>query len=190
MLSPIEKWKLYISSYIPLYFLILIKEYNQFFDTLVNINRPKLPSIFVYVTSFFLIYSLCIIRKNFFGKSTETFTVSEKYETVTDSVMNYVMTYIIPMISIDFSQPITVITNFLLFVFIGIIYVKNDLIYLNPLISIRRNIFLSDDKIVISKFTQGELKRFKKENIKVVGKKLSSNVLIYQDKKKWAIKIA
>ncbi len=32
MLSPIEKWKLYISSYIPLYFLILIKEYNQFFD--------------------------------------------------------------------------------------------------------------------------------------------------------------
>ncbi|MCZ4350821.1 hypothetical protein O3Q32_13795 [Enterococcus lactis] len=94
------------------------------------------------------------------------------------------MTYIIPMISIDFSQPITVITNFLLFVFIGIIYVKNDLIYLNPLISIRRNIFLSDDKIVISKFTQGELKRFKKENIKVVGKKLSSNVLIYQDKKK------
>lgn len=190
MLSPIEKWKLYISSYIPLYFLILIKEYNQFFDTLVNINRPKLPSIFVYVTSFFLIYSLYIIRKFFFGKSTETFTVSEKYETVTDSVMNYVMTYIIPMISIDFSQPITVITNFLLFVFIGIIYVKNDLIYLNPLISIRRNIFLSDDKIIISKFTQGELKRFKKENIKVVGKKLSSNVLIYQDEKKWAIKIA
>lgn len=184
MLSPIEKWKLYLSSYSPLYILILIKEYNQLFDALSNICRPQVSYFFVYVTLGLLIYSLWIIRKVFFGKSIDSFEVSDKYETVTDSVMNYVMTYIIPMISIEFSQPITVITNFLLFVFIGIIYVKNDLIYLNPLISIRRNIFLKDDKIVISKFTQGELKRFNKENIEVVGKKLSSNVLIYQDIKK------
>lgn len=127
------------------------------------------------------LYSIYLIRKIFFGKPIKTFNISGEFEQVADNVMSYVMTYIVPVISVDFSEPVTLLTNILLFIFIGIVYVKNDLIYLNPVISVSHNIYINEKDIVISKYSLGELQRFNKEHIRMVGKKLSSNVILYQE---------
>lgn len=205
MISITEKWKLYISSYLPLYFLILVKEYKQVLNALKNItnltvqifnnmknlniqefNKLKnliLSDIAVFTVLAILIYSIYLLGKVFFSKPTRTFSIKGDFEPVSDSIMSYVMTYIIPLISVDFSEPVTLVTNILLFWFIGVIYVKNDLIYLNPIISISHNIYINGKNIVISKYSLGELRRFKKEGTKVKGKKLSSNIVIYQKNK-------
>ncbi|MGX2946108.1 hypothetical protein [Enterococcus alishanensis] len=180
MLSITEKWKLYISSYLPLYFLVLLKNYKQVCSSLRDISSPKATDILIYIIIVILLASFFMIRKVFFGSPTKSFTIEGDFEPVSDNVMSYVTTYIVPLISVDFLDPITVVTNILLFLFIGIIYVRNDLIYLNPLVSINHNIYINKNDIIISKYSSGELKRFKKENIKVTGKKLSSNIKLYQ----------
>lgn len=184
MLSTAEKWKLYISSYLPLYLLILIKEYKQVIDATEFIANPTVSNLFVYLIFTVLLYSIYLIGKIFFGRPTKTYRIKGEFEPVTDSIMSYVMTYIIPLISVDFTEPITLVTNILLFLFIGIIYVKNDLIYLNPLISVSHNIYINGKNIVISKFSLEQLKRFEKENTKLIGKQLSGNVVLYQKLKK------
>ncbi|TFI61425.1 hypothetical protein CKN63_12415 [Carnobacterium divergens] len=183
MLSIPEKWKLYISSYLPLYFLILVKEYKQVFNSLKNIKNLNISDIPAYSVLLILIYSIYLLAKIFFSKPTKTYSIEGEFEPVSDSIMSYVMTYIVPVISVDFSEPITLVTNILLFLFIGIIYVKNDLIYLNPVISVSHNIYINGKNIVISKYSLGELRRFKKEKIKVKGKKLSTHVFLYQKRK-------
>lgn len=136
--------------------------------------------ICVYYDSYISLFNLSY-QKNIFGKPIKTFNISGEFEQVADNVMSYVMTYIVPVISVDFSEPVTLLTNILLFIFIGIVYVKNDLIYLNPVISVSHNIYINEKDIVISKYSLGELQRFNKEHIRMVGKKLSSNVILYQE---------
>ncbi|EGO5055061.1 hypothetical protein ACX35A_002312 [Enterococcus faecalis] len=181
MLSLSEKWKLYISSYLPLYFLLLVKEYKHVIAVFTHFNTSGWASLFVCIMIATFLYSIYLIRKIFFGKPIKTFNISGEFEQVADNVMSYVMTYIVPVISVDFSEPVTLLTNILLFIFIGIVYVKNDLIYLNPVISVSHNIYINEKDIVISKYSLGELQRFNKEHIRMVGKKLSSNVILYQE---------
>lgn len=50
-----------------------------------------------------------------------------------DTIISYMMTYIIPILSVDFQNYGVIAVNFILFLLIGYLYIRLNLLYLNPL---------------------------------------------------------
>lgn len=77
------------------------------------------------------------------------------------------MTYIIPLLSSNFDKKPAIIVNFILFLLIGYLYIRLNLIYLNPLwaifgfITYRTN----NEKIIISNMSYEELNKRKQTGI-------------------------
>ena len=122
--------RMFISSYFPLYVILLI------------LYRDKILSIIHYtniITSIFIItlVALCIISifvcinlKRTKGNENHIFNEIQKTE---DTIISYMMTYIVPILSIDLQDSNTLIMNIILYILIGFMYVRLSLIYLNPL---------------------------------------------------------
>lgn len=53
-----------------------------------------------------------------------------------DSLMNYVVTYITPILSLEIGDIPSMIANATLFIIIGLIYVGSSVTFLNPLLGI------------------------------------------------------
>jgi len=86
-----------------------------------------------------------------------------------DEVMSYVVTYVVPLLSLDIKNTASLIINLLLFITIGIIYVKNDLIYLNPVLSLfGYRVYSNEHRIFLSKMSSQEITRLRELNEKVI----------------------
>lgn len=128
----IMKIKMFITSYFPLYVILLVLQAEQYPIVL------KKSKIFIPATVFAIILIVCIFLSIettynvFTTQSNETY----KYLSINrtgDAVISYMMTYIVPLLSESFLTHNGLIINFSLFVLIGIMYVKLDLVYFNPL---------------------------------------------------------
>lgn len=67
-----------------------------------------------------------------------------------DNLLSYVVTYLVPILSTDITRPNSLIVNLGLFSLLGFIYVKNSLVYLNPLfLFFGYNVFIAENNVVI-----------------------------------------
>lgn len=67
-----------------------------------------------------------------------------------DSVISYIFTYIIPLVSFDINRPETIVANLFLFFLVWLLYVRLNLFYLNPILVLLGYIsYEADDKIII-----------------------------------------
>lgn len=163
--------KMFISSYFPLYIILLvlnIEEYNSC-DKLVKILRFEglVKSIFIItliVLSIISLKSLIDLKKT---KGVESQTFSN-INTPDDTIISYMMTYIVPLLSSDFLESKTVIINVSLFLLIGFMYVKLNLIYLNPLWLLNGYFVYRDDNelIIITNITYSDFKSLSGEELK------------------------
>ena len=85
-----------------------------------------------------------------------------KIEDTGKMILQYFLTYVIPFLVVDFFDWQNLITYGIIFFIIGILYVKSDLIYMNPtLILLRFNIYkiTTDDQefVIISKNSRKQL---------------------------------
>jgi hypothetical protein len=126
------KFILFLSSYTPLFIILIIKNIN--FDKLSIIkNNLFVISLFILiiVSNYALKLSIDQI-KDMSPKSIEVKNVSQK----TGDTLNYLVTYIIPFITLD-SNSIRNITSLgVLLFFMGIIYTNSNLIYTNPILNL------------------------------------------------------
>lgn len=68
-------------------------------------------------------------------KSQIVFETIKEPQLIGDGLVSYVMTYIVPLTSLSYSASISeYVSNILLFLLIMIIYVRMDLVYLNPIL--------------------------------------------------------
>lgn len=128
--------RMFISSYFPLYIILLIL-YN---DKINNISKIKsilmfensTVSIFIIILVIFCIISIftCKDLKKTEGNENHKFY---NIESTRDTIISYMMTYIVPILSINISDNKTIIINTILYILIGFMYIKLKLIYLNPL---------------------------------------------------------
>ncbi|MBV1028727.1 hypothetical protein CRD67_03735, partial [Listeria monocytogenes] len=95
-------------------------------------------------------------------------------------------TYIVPMLSINPFNLWSLISNTFLFIIIGIIYISNNLIFLNPVIAVLGFKIFEDDKgaVVITKMSIGDLDAFKKSNTEVMKYEIDSNIYMLKEIKK------
>ena len=78
-----------------------------------------------------------------------------------DTVISYMMTYIIPILSTDFQEYGVIAVNFVMFLLIGYLYIRLNLLYLNPLWSLvgYLSFRVNSEVVVITNIKYSELKK-------------------------------
>lgn len=179
MLKVLYRIGLYVSSFFPLYVLLVINNYNllsswskiKYILSFKNIAA----SIFWYFLLFLMLFSLLslvfIVKVSLSEK--HSFEAINKTE---DNLLDYVVTYLVPLLSIDINKLNSLLVNAGLFLLLGYIYVKNNFVYLNPLfLFFGYNIFKTGkDEILISNYDIYDLKNLEKVRLdcRVLGYKI------------------
>lgn len=118
---------MFISSYFPLYILLLISQGNNILQT------PNWYFVgFIAALLIISLLSIIFLKNAPIGNYCKPINVKRP----DDKVMNYVFTYIIPLLGFSFNNFCSVIVNIVLFLMIWFLYIKLDLIFINPLWSL------------------------------------------------------
>lgn len=164
---------MFISSYFPLYIMIIIlyyskilkgwKEHNSFIVCTV-----VLIAILV-VISFISIF---LLKRGRGAKEID----ARNLENPDDTVLSYIMTYIIPLITNGDSSKEVYVVNIFLFILIGYIYLRLNLIYLNPLWAMFGYVIYknANKEIIITNVSREILRH--KENLK--GYYISNDIFV------------
>jgi hypothetical protein len=153
---------LFLSSYTPLFLILLLKITSQLVDNYEKIEQfiPKnfLISNLVLFLVIFILFLIIIIPNIILGlilKDTKRTNNPKQLKIKSANKMNhiymeYLISYIIPFLAFDFSDLFDIAALMLLIITIGIIYINSDLLYININFNIRGynlyNIIGNDDK--------------------------------------------
>lgn len=179
MITKFSKWILYISSYIPLYLIYIV---NNIFDVYsayekiryknqysfylllsnskINITIIIIFSILILVSASLLFLIIYVISKS---TSYNKFYSIEKNN---EKINEYVLMYVVPFITMQSDSCKDLFMFLIIFIVIGIISVKNDLVYVNPVLYFfKYNIYLFKEEnsicknILITKYSIIQLKK-------------------------------
>lgn len=174
---------MFISSYFPLYVMLLILKFNKYntISKIVMLFQSKSFKVLIFVgvllilifLSFFSVYD---IKKT---KGNEYYNIN-KIARPDDTVISYMMTYIVPLLTTDTLSNEIVLINIFLFILIGYMYIRLNLIYLNPLWSIFGYIMYKTDSdmIIITDIPYCRIKSL--NNSRVKGTLLGGNIYLIQ----------
>ncbi|SEN76823.1 hypothetical protein SAMN05192533_12025 [Mesobacillus persicus] len=176
----LQKILFYLSSFIPLYLLLIVQNIQLFddngrlltlkcfFNQFLNISTSV--SIFWIGLLIFFILSLFGVFLFFrvYTKTEGRIGTIKDTEFVREDTMGYIVTYIVPLISMDIHSGRSLLINFILFFIIGTFYVKNDQLFMNPLYNIcGYNVFSAEEYIYITRISKTKLKKIAKRNLEV-----------------------
>ncbi len=175
----IQKFLFYMSSFMPLYLLLCVQnikvfDKNKKFSSDIfcsQFNFSNIPqSIFWWGLIVFVFISLfgCILFFFIYTKKDGIISKLEDAEFVREDTMGYIVTYIVPLITMDIYSPRSLIVNFVLFIVIGTFYVKNDQIFMNPVYNLfSYNVFSTEKGIYITKISKQKLRSISKHGLEV-----------------------
>lgn len=146
-MNVIIKLMMFVSSYFPLFVFILILWHKKIFE---GIRERKLLWILFSITIILMIVisvlSFLSLIKGSYSKTIDIKHISRP----DDTILSYIMTYVIPLITGEEISTDIFIVNFLLFILIGYLYIRLNLIYLNPLWAILGYaIYKMEDEFII-----------------------------------------
>ncbi|MEN2666795.1 hypothetical protein [Listeria aquatica] len=99
--------------------------------------------------------------------------------------LGYVITYIVPLMSMDINSFRSLLLNFLLFFIIGVFYVKNNQFFMNPILNLcGYNILESDSgRVYITKLSPRIIKEKAKEEEEVFLVNIVEDIYIVKENK-------
>ncbi|MBM7556839.1 hypothetical protein JOC47_001690 [Halanaerobacter jeridensis] len=161
---------LFFSSYAPLFLIFSIK--NSFDSNAINLILIVV-SIFSIIVLWVFIYSYTKIESDYIN--------IEEVNPRDGEATSYIVTYIIPFLSMDLTTFEDKSSLLILFLVLGIIYINSNMIYINPLLNLAGyHIFETKDKsgntlILISR------SKFISAGNRIKAIKISSNVYLEED---------
>lgn len=177
IMNIIIKIMMFISSYFPLYIMLIILYSKKIKKEIYERSIPWI--IFAVFLALLILISIStlILLKSGSGRRKKDIVDLEKPD---DTVLSYIMTYVIPLIANEDSSTEVYIVNILLFILIGYIYLRLNLIYLNPLWAIFGHIVYRDANkdMVITNLSREALKN--KESL--YGYYLSNDIFVAHKK--------
>lgn len=179
----ISRTIMFISSYFPLYIIIIILYFSKLFKGLMEKNIILLIfTILLVILILVSVVSIILLKQ---GQGTREKVISN-LENPDDTVLSYIMTYIIPLVTNGDNSNEVYIVNVILFVLIGYIYLRLNLIYLNPLWAIFGYLIYRDSnrKIVITNISREELRHIEK----LKGYYISNDIFVAHKKDNDSIK--
>lgn len=179
------KISMFISSYFPLYVMLLILKFDKYStsDKIIKLIQTRNLKVLLFVVT--LIVLIIISFQSVYDikrtKGNEFYNIS-KIERPDDTVISYMMTYIIPLLTTDALTNEIVLINIILFLLIGYMYIRLNLIYLNPLWSLFGYIMYKTDTdmIIITNIPYCRIKSL--NNNRVKGTLLGGNIYLIQKK--------
>ena len=133
---------LFLTSYFPLFVIIMIRHYQQ-----IEVFYVLIP---VMVISSVALYRIFWSLNKIAGMQISS---KGKIENGGSYVLQYFLTYVIPFVTIEVLDWQSLATYGIIFFVIGVIYVKSDLIYLNPTLLLFGykiyKVTTTDDEIVV-----------------------------------------
>lgn len=177
---------LYISAFVPMYFLILIKLFIE-----LSSNNLKFNALFIiYLASLLLFIVLgilgLIINTIFSNDITKQILILNKKNITDKHFLGYFSLFVLFALQLNLSLVSSYILFLFILFFIGIVYLNNSLFYINPLLNILGYNFYdiiyceenNDKKIEAKFFYKGELKEncyyqviFKNQHFSFIKKK-------------------
>lgn len=183
----------YLSSFIPLYLLLIIQniKIRNTNDEILSLsgiikeNIFKQTSISIFWFGLFILILLSVTGIVLFfiayGKADGVIGELSGVDFVREDTMGYIVTYIVPLLSMDISSPRSLLINFILFITIGTFYVKNDQLFMNPLYNILGyNVFSANRCIYITKLNSSQLRTISKNKYKVNKKNIVGDIYIVE----------
>jgi len=171
-LTFLSKLILFLTSYIPLGIICLIIDFNNSEFPYFNYKYYSFSLLIIMVL---LVILLLFLGHHFNNRPTgwEKMKV-ESSENMNSQILSYIFSYILPFLSFPEERRI-IISIFLLFI-IGILYVKSDMLGINPLLSVlgyhimkikmkKRDSDLTQEVTVISKLDYFRVKRSRIVNV-------------------------
>lgn len=192
MINLKSKIFLFFSSYVPLFLIILIQNHNSItknfliflnifekkhlysINDLLTVTKIIIHPTTILLTALFVGICFLLYLLNKHDQLTQDKIEVYEIENVTSESMTYIITYLVPFLSLNLNSTINLYCIILLIATIGIIYINSDMLYINPLLNsfgyrtfkISGNI-LNQDKKVENMFiiTPRKIQRIYKNNI-------------------------
>lgn len=192
-MKTLRKIIFYLSSFIPLYLLLIIQNIKirnnnggcLSFNEIINENLFKETSISIFWFGLIILIGLSIAGIVLFfiayKKSNGVVGELSGIDFVREDTMGYIVTYIVPLLSMDITSPRSLAINFILFITIGTFYVKNDQLFMNPLYNLLGyNVFSANRCIYITKLSSSQLRIISKNKNKVIKKNIVGDIYIVE----------
>ena len=154
----IVKSLMFISSYLPLYMLLIILDWSLVLD--IYYQRASTSTFFI-VGLLAVLIAISVITLILFIKiETGNYCQYKIINRPDDKVISYIFTYIVPILSLDITNINKIIVNLALVALVWGLYIKLDLFYLNPaLVFMGYVTYTTDDKTIITDIPYSQLKR-------------------------------
>ncbi len=162
MIRNYTKIFLFLSSYAPLFLILAIKNYT-------NVDFVIAMGIVILISIAFLIY---IIKKS--SEMSGEYREIKEVEDKSNQFLEYIIAYMIPFLGFSLGNITDLISLAIIFFIIAVLYVRSDLIYMNPMLNFMNyNLYKinsgKDDFMII---TKEDLERGKKVRIYFISKKV------------------
>lgn len=187
------KFWFYISSFLPLYLLLIIQnlsirgEQGEFLFKVVFWKQfyDSVPHLLFWSSTFFAII-LSVIFIIFF-KVCWLDQEGNSGKIIDESLgrgdtLGYIVTYIVPLLSMDIGSIRSLVINFILFLIIGIFYIKDNQLFMNPIFNFMGyRVLMSDDNVYITKLSRKRLKEIVKDEEDVIKIHISGDIFIIKE---------
>lgn len=137
-MNTFNKMGLYLSSFAPLFLLLLIKELIEILNQ--NWSFNFLNTAMLLLLFAFLIIGICtfliIVKKINGNRLNKTIKIISKSNITDQHFLGYFSLFVLFAVSFEIEMYSMACVFFVVLLLIGIVYIKNDMYYINPLINI------------------------------------------------------
>lgn len=172
------KMCMFISSFFPLYILFIILNMSIIYRI---ISGNYLYTDMIFLIFFFVLMCISIVIIYIVLNAGNTNTIKFNHiERPGDTIISYIFTYIVPILSVNINEFNTIIANVFLVIMMSILYLKLDLLYINPILTLIGLVpYRTENRIIISDIPFFKLSKIERLNGYAIGEG------IFIARKKW-----
>ena len=127
---------LYFSAFVPMYFLILVKFAFGFLSGTIEPNPLTVFTVTLYFV--FILLGLFGLYWNTFLSSDKSVTITiQDAQNITDQhFLNYFSLFVLFALTFELTKPSMFMVSLFIILFVGVVYVNNQMFYINPLLNL------------------------------------------------------
>lgn len=133
----IQKIGLFISSFVPLFILIILKEFVEILNGNLSFNfLNSFIIIFLILLVFYGIFSCFKTKKEIEESESKIIKITFKQNVTDQHFLGYFSLFVLFAVTFEIEMYCMACVFFVVLFFIGVVYIKNDMYYVNPLINL------------------------------------------------------
>jgi hypothetical protein len=131
-----KKILLYFSAFVPMYFLIIVKFICGMATETININALTIFTLVIY-SALIILGVLGLLLNTLWNKDvSEKITITYKKNLTDQHFLGYFSIFVLFALAFELTKLSMVAVSLFIIIFIGIVYINNQMFYINPLLNL------------------------------------------------------